>query len=206
MTTSSEILARVKDTLATAKYGLRDAMGSAADRRLGGLRNLVVFGRAVTNVLQGLRSTEPTFDAWYARFVKEMEGDPLLKYFYRIRSEILKKGVLGTGSSAYIKSFSYPEDLYRLGPPPPGAKGFFMGDQAGGSGWEIVGPDGQIEKLYVDIPGDIAQFTVLLPDAPLMHLGRDLADRRIETLASAYFEYLDQLVGSAERAFGMSDV
>ena len=27
-----------------------------------------------------------------------------------------------------------------------------MGDETGGSGWEIVTPDGKIEKYYVDLP------------------------------------------------------
>ena len=124
--TSDEILRRVDDTLATAKLGLRDVLKGGPERRLGGLRNLIVFGRAVTNVLQNLRSTEQTFDAWYDPYVNEMREDPLLKYFYDLRSEILKEGQLRTSSGLYIKSFSYL-DRQRLGPPPPGAKRFSWG-------------------------------------------------------------------------------
>ena len=64
--TTKKVLAHVADTLATAKLGLQDVLSGGPDRRLGGLRNLIVFGRAVTNVLQNLRSTEPAFEAWYA--------------------------------------------------------------------------------------------------------------------------------------------
>ena len=33
--------------------------------RIDSVRNVIVFGRAVTNVLQNLRSTEGMFDEWY---------------------------------------------------------------------------------------------------------------------------------------------
>jgi hypothetical protein len=155
--TTGGVLRCVDETLATAKLGLRDVVHGGPERRLGGLRNLIVFGRAVTNVLQNLRSTEPAFDTWYEPYVKEMRDDPLLKYFYILRSEILKEGRLETGSRLHIRSFSFPGDLQRLGPKPSGAKTFFMGDQAGGSGWEVELPDGSTEKLYLDLPGDIGK-------------------------------------------------
>lgn len=50
-----DVLRRVSETLAVARSGLAD-MRSGPMKRLVGLRNLVVFGRAVTNVLQNLRS------------------------------------------------------------------------------------------------------------------------------------------------------
>ena len=199
--TTKEVLAHVADTLATAKLGLQDVLSGGPDRRLGGLRNLIVFGRAVTNVLQNLRSTEPAFEAWYEPYVKEMRDDPLLRYFYTLRSAILKQGQLRSSSTLHIKSFS-TRDLQRLGPPPPGAKGFFMGDQAGGSGWDVQPPDGSTEKLYVDLPGNVASTEVHLPDAPRKHRGLPIADTRIETLARLYFEYLSAMVKDAQRKFG----
>lgn len=200
--TTAEVMQRATDTLTTAKLGLRDVVGGGAGRRLAGLRNLVVFGRAVTNVLQNLRSLEPTFDEWYQPYVEKMKADPLLKYFYALRSEILKEGTLRTGSATHIHHFEFPRDMQRIGPPPPGAGSFFMGDQAGGSGWEITGEYGQVEKFYVDIPGDIATFEVHLPEAPREHLGKAVPDTRIETLATLYFDYLAALVEDARRTFG----
>ncbi|MDQ6691103.1 MAG: hypothetical protein M3Z18_11405 [Gemmatimonadota bacterium] len=197
----AEVLQRVQDTLDTARLGLRDVIEGRPERRLGGLRNLVVFGRAVTNVLQNLRSIEPTFEQWYQPYVAEMRADPLLRYFYTLRSKILKEGTLRTGASVHISHFEFPRDMQRLGPPPPGAGAFFMGDQSGGSGWEIQTADGQVEKFYVDIPGDIASFEVHLPDAPLEHKGQKVADTRIETLATLYFDYLAGLVESARKEF-----
>ena len=196
-----EILARTKETLATARLGLRDVVEGDPARRLGGLRNLIVFGRAVTNVLQNLRSSEPDFDAWYEPYVAEMRDDPLLRYFYVLRSEILKEGKLPTSNMTHIKQFEFPKDMQRLGPPPTGAVAFFMGDQSGGSGWEVKLPNGDVEKFYVDIPGDIGSSEVHLPDAPDTHREIPIPDKRIETLSGLYFSYLQAMVDDARTTF-----
>jgi len=128
-----------------------------------------------------------------------MRADPLLRYFYTLRSKILKQGRLTTGSSLHIKNFS-SRDMHRFGPPPMGARGFFMRDQAGGSGWEVQLPDGTIEKHYVDLPGDIGSTAIHLPDAPRKHRGEVIPDTRIETLATLYYEYLSMMVADARRA------
>jgi hypothetical protein len=199
--TTAGILQSAKATLDTARLGLKDVVDGGPERRLGGLRNLVVFGRAVTNVLQNLRSTVQDFDTWYAPYQTEMREDPLLRYFYVLRSEILKEGTLRTSSSTYVSHFNFPQDMQRLGPPPPGARSFFMGDQAGGSGWEVLTDGGDIEKFYIDIPGDIATFEVHLPEAPDVHRGASISDKRVETLARLYFEYLATMVEDARKHF-----
>jgi len=130
--TSAEILRAARQTLATAEKGLADVSSGDPNRRVAGLHNVVVFGRAVTNVLQKLRSTEPGFDAWYGPHRAQMEGDPLLKYLYRLRSEILKEGILPLSTSMHIHRLRFPDDIARLGPPPPNAKSFFIGDNLGG--------------------------------------------------------------------------
>ncbi len=56
--TAEQILKEAEDTLYTAELGLCLMKGRNPKQRMAGLRNLVVFGRAVTNVLQNLRTTE----------------------------------------------------------------------------------------------------------------------------------------------------
>src|SRR5262249_12088167 len=135
------VIKRAKSTLETVKLGLKLLTG-APEHRLSGLRNVTVFGRAVTNVLQNLRSIEAGFDEWYEGYKKEMAADPLMKYFYNLRSEILKEGVLKVSTHTHLKHFRPSQDIGRFGPPPPNAKGFFIGDHLGGSGWEVELPDG----------------------------------------------------------------
>ncbi len=199
--TTIEIMGRVRETLRVAKLGLEDLTKGPPERKLAGLRNLIVFGRAVTNVLQNLRSTESTFEEWYGKYVEEMKSDPLMKYFYELRSEILKEGKLEHVTQLYIRDFQPSRDMRRFGPPPPNAKGFFMGDQYGGSGWEVQLHDGSIEKLYVELPYDIAVASLHFPRPPENHLGSKMEDLSIEKLASLYFAYLDRLVVSAKEEF-----
>lgn len=199
--TTAQILIRLEDTLKTSKIGLQDLQTQYGDRKLAGLRNLVVFGRAVTNVLQNLRSTESDFDDWYRPIQEEMSSDPLMKFFYTLRSEILKEGKLNISETAYLQSFQMAKDITRFGPPPPGAKAFFIGDSMGGSGWEVELPDGTIEKYYVKIPGDLGKVELFFPEAPKTHLADKINDSTIEALASLYFKYLEQLVEKARRRF-----
>ncbi|MHA1337980.1 MAG: hypothetical protein ACTSPW_19945 [Promethearchaeota archaeon] len=198
---TTNIIRRTEETLKTAKQGLEDLIKGPPERKLSGLRNLVVFGRAVTNVLQNLRSTEPDFDAWYEKYREEMKNDPLMKYFYKLRSKILKKGLLETSTHVYIRQLQTPEDLTRFGPPPPNAKGFFIGDELGGSGWEVQLPDGSIKKYYVELPQDIGFVSLHFPDAPKYHLGQEINDTSIPNLAKLYIDYLRRLVMAAKEKF-----
>jgi hypothetical protein len=198
--TTNEILKRCDETLATARFGLED-IKSSPERRLAGLRNLVVFGRAVTNVLQNLRSTEQNFDDWYRPFQEMMENDPLMKYFYRLRTEILKQGNLKTGSYAHIKNFNFPRDLQKMGPPPPNAKSLFIGDQLGGSGWEVIMDDGSVMKYYVELPSEIGQAGLQLPEAPDEHLGNKIGNKDIEHLGALFLNYLERLMEQAKSKF-----
>jgi hypothetical protein len=177
-------------------------VGEEPEGRLPGLRNLVVFGRAVTNVLQNLRATEEgDFDEWYKPFVDEMRADPLMRFFYKLRSEILKKGRTRTAVHGVIQQMNLPQDLQRFGPPPPGATSFFIGDSIGGTGWEVELPDGTPEKYYVALPEDIGKFGVYFPDAPPTHLEEKLDTQDIGEVCRRYSDYLERLVKSASDRF-----
>ena len=161
--TTTDIIRSIEETLKTAEQGLEDLIKGPPKRKLSGLRNLVVFGRAITNVLQNLRSTEPDFNTWYGKYMEEMKNDPLMKYFYDLRTKILKKGLLETSTHTYIKQLRIPEDLTRFDPPPPNAKGFFIGDNLGGSGWEVQLPNDSIVKYYIELPYDIGSVSLHFP-------------------------------------------
>lgn len=204
MRTTAEILKRAEETLSTAQYGLDDLITGPPQRKLSGLSNLVVFGRAVTNVLQNLRGTEPDFDEWYGKYREEMESDPLMRYFYALRTKILKEGLLETMSRAYIARLSLPENMSRFGPPPPNAKAFFIRDSAGGSGWEIELPDGSTEKYYVELPAEVGSVSLHFPQPPKYHLGREISETAIEALSRMYIDYLHELVLAAREQFKSS--
>jgi hypothetical protein len=87
----SNVLQSARDILRTAELGLRDLQSGPADRRLAGLRNAVVFGRAVTNVLENLRSRCAKFGSWYKVQSEALATDVDMKFLYKLRSEILKR-------------------------------------------------------------------------------------------------------------------
>lgn len=200
--TTREILRNAEDTLVTAKHGLMDLKNSSAERKLPGLRNLIVFGRAVTNVLQNLRSTEGDhFENWYVPFQEEMQSDPVMRYFYKLRSIILKQGTLNVQTSMYLNSFDSQLDMRKFGVPPKNAKSFFMGDEIGGSGWEVQISESETEKYYVDFPADIGKVSMFFPDFSSYNTSDDNLDNSVESYSDYYFNYLSKMVKDAKKTF-----
>jgi len=197
------ILADTEEMICTAELGLADLLGDDPRRRMPGLRNVAVFGRAVTNVLQNLRSEEPTFDDWYGPQQERMRADPLLKYFYDLRSEILKEGTLGrVHTELHVERLDSRDLAPLMRNPPPGAQGFFVGDELGGSGWEVQLPDGSVTKYYVRLPDEVRiQTRFHFEEPPGQHEGRPIEDTSAQSLARHYVEHLRELVGEAKRRF-----
>jgi hypothetical protein len=199
------VLLRVDETLQTAKLGLSDLLDTGRARRMAGLRNLIAFGRSVTFVLQNLRSVvRDEFDRWYEPHQKSLKDDPLMRYFVEARNELEKQGRLSVTTRAYIRSFS-SDDIRKFGRPPIGAKGFFIGDQLGGCGWEVALADGSTEKYYVELPssiGEVTQHFSNLPEA----MSPELKGATVEELCQRYIERLTVLVDSARSHFiGVSE-
>ena len=200
------MLRDASETLETARLGLADLTGPDARRYMPGLRAVVTFGRAVTNVLQNLRSVvgAQNFDEWYLPFQDEMKQDALLRYFYLLRTEVLKKGTLQVSMSGGFNWANYGDMQSLLQNPPPGARSFFIeGGQRGG--WRVELPDGTIATYYVDLPDHIKRTVTEgfhFADPPLTHLGAALRDTSVAALAKAYIAYLENLVAQATARFG----
>src|SRR5438876_1083722 len=91
------VLRDATETLQTGFHGLEDLLGDDPDRRGSGLRAVATFGHATTQALQNLRPIvgRDEFDAWYAPFREVMREDPLMRFFWNLRTAILKKGTPG---------------------------------------------------------------------------------------------------------------
>jgi hypothetical protein len=155
--TATSVLTAVRRTLATAELGYNDMIGDDVLRRIPGMHNFLTFSRSVTFVLQNLRSIVDGFDDWYSPYATEMEATPAARRFKQLRNELEKQGTTrGVGNSLHINHLNTDDLQPLLQHPPPGAKGFFIGDQNGGNGWEIeVG--GQTEHYYVELPPHVAK-------------------------------------------------
>lgn len=195
------VLRRVEETLQTARHGLDDLLDAGRSRRMSGLRNLIVFGRSVTFVLQNLRSVagEGEFDHWYAPQKEVLKNDPLMRYFVEARNELEKQGKLSVSTSTHIKSFS-TDDIKKFGPPPAGATTFFIGDQLGGCGWEVELGDGRKEKYYVDLPVSIGEVKQYFSNFPVAK-APELQGATVEELSQRYIERLAALIAAAREHF-----
>lgn len=196
-----DVLRRAEETLKTARHGLDDLLSSDRSHRFTGLRNLIVFGRSFTWVLQNLRSVIPEqFDRWYAPEQANLAKDPLMRYFVEARNELEKQGKLSVTTNAVVHSFSPQTDMKKFGPPPIGAKSFFIGDPLGGTGWEVELADGKIEKYYVALPNSIGEVTQHFANFPEAK-APELAGKTVEELCILYLNRLDALLDKARNHF-----
>lgn len=192
-------LKKVKETLDIAENGYALLSNGGKNVEKTALANVTVFGRAVTNVLQKLRSQVTGFDDWYSLYQKEMSNDPLLRYFYSLRSQIIKEGEYNLERTLYINHFK-ASDIDRI-ERPPGAVAFFMNDEIGGSGWMVNQPDGSEAKYYVELPPDIGWISFEFSNPPDTFLGNRIYDNSIRGLCRLYLNYLHQMVDDACNKF-----
>lgn len=194
------VLIKAEETLQTARFGYEDLVSANRQRRMSGVRNLVVFGRSVTFVLQNLKSVvgKDEFNAWYEPIQEGMKSDVVMRYFVTLRNEILKQGKINLSTSASLSMSS--GDMTKLGRPPPGAESFFVGDQLGGSGWIVKLNDGSEEKYYVDLPTSMGKVSQHFSDLPVPE-NDELQKKSIEQLSEYYLEELEKILDSARKTF-----
>jgi len=119
------------------------------------------------------------------------------------RSEILKEGVLETTNGMHIEHLNTDDLQPLMQNPPQNAVGFFIGDNLGGSGWEILMPDGGKEKYYVDLPKEIKIKTFLeLKNLPKVSV-KDKEGQFYNTqdMVKYYYDFLVVLVNNAKLTF-----
>ncbi len=200
MASIEEILRRTEEAIKTARHGYEDLIGADKSRRFTGLRNLIVFGRSVTFVVQNLKSAvgEEAFLTWYTPHQERLKADPVMQYFVTLRNELEKQGKLPVSSSAKIQFFS--TDMLSKYRRPPGAKCFFIGDQMGGSGWEIELADGSIEKYYVDLPTSVAEIRQVFSELKLPE-DHECKQMNIEELSEYFLASIEEVLDSARLHF-----
>jgi hypothetical protein len=204
---------RQVDSLKRLKQSLADpAPGQHRDA----VRRVAVEGRALTNIVENLRNKAPNFDQWYQAKVIEMQSDELLRFFYKLRSEVLKQGddkVVGvqmkpigvaslspTGITVeWVDANGQKFQMHH--PRPDNCVSSFMGDVEGGTGFIVRLPDGREVKQYVYLPPEVADITVLFDRPPRQHLGQPIPDVSAKSLCYLYLDYIIALGEEAVRVF-----
>lgn len=203
--TKETILRNAKSIIQNMYYELNEMNNPRNKLKMATLMNFITHGRTVTFIVQNLKSVVPNFDDWYTKYQDEMRSDPLMSYFKNARNEIEKEGIIRASSGIHVKSMRFPEDLAKFQTPPEEyksyVKGFFMCDQLGGSGWEIILPDGTEMKHYIELPEDSFTTNIALKDLPKTHLGRSIEGLTTQEICKLYVDYLRNIVILAKRQF-----
>ena len=187
---AEEILSNAAETLSVARLGLADFLGPDPSRRLAGFKNAVVFGRAVTNVLEHLRGKVPAFDDWYKPRSAALGQDEGFAKLYKLRSQILKEGSGAPSVSSAIEHLNPGEFALLMKSPPPGARGFFIGDATGGSGWEVELGSGEVERYYVAVPPSVG-----------FSFSHKLGNEDAGALLTRYLDAMRELIAEARKRF-----
>lgn len=202
-----QMIQQIEMTLNTMKMGIDLYKNSRNDqlKRDAGIRDAVVFGRAVTNSLQKLRGTElgkDEFDDWYKPWQTKLEEDKGFKFLYKLRSQILKEGILKASSGVQINHLN-TDDAYKLMKKAPfNVKSMFIGDAYGRSGFEVILPDGSVEKYYIELPDYINVENILeINDIPHYkgYYNNEVNDTA--TLLDYYYKFLCIMVADAKLKF-----
>jgi len=190
-----QILYQVDKALERTETGLLMAkMGNYSQ----GMYDLVIHGRSITNILQTLRGTEPDFDSWYIPFREEMAKDELMKFFYKLRSMMLKEGI----SPVHVEHSFVQADVEKLfshsRKRPPNTIRVVIGSNE--SYCEVRKDDGSIEKVPIKDKMPV-RFTQRFHNAPRTHMGEDIEGESALQMAERYVKYLRFLVSEAHRRF-----
>ncbi len=167
------------------------------------LKNFVVYCFSLTNVIQGLRSKVESFDAWWTPVFEGMRANGLARYFYLLRTEILKK-------NNYCVSFElFPRIPYRnlsllrnaVGQAPqPGMLFQICSD---GPRWILYAPDGVLIKtLPAKIPNEWnASSRLKFTDCPSAKFPTELAQLDISSVCAQHYDYLQLIVCEVHRRY-----
>lgn len=199
-TEAAQVLQRVEGVLSTAYLGLEMMRDPSGRKKDAGLRNVLVFGRSVTFVLQNLRSIESSFDDWYDPHVAKMKADPIMQYFKDARNNLEKQGRIDVKTSATINALNDETMKLMQKTKPPGAKAMFIGDQLGGSGWEVELQGGETLRYYVELSVEIGvvEQSFALPHSDKF---KSLENKSTLELTEHFLGSLSEIVNDANRTF-----
>lgn len=199
-----EMFQQIDKTLMTVRTGIDLYNEKDLQKKDAGLRNAIVFGRAVTNALQKLRGNlnKEEFNRWYENWQTKMKSDPGMKQLYMMRSQILKEGILDADHGMSIERLDSDNlvDVWKLAP--PGTESLFIGDQTGGSGFIVKTVNGEEEKYYIELPESIIARPILeIKELPPYTTYDGSYIENTSQLLDYYYQFLTIMVNDAKLHF-----
>lgn len=199
-----EMFQQIDKTLMTVRTGIDLYNEKDLQKKDAGLRNAIVFGRAVTNALQKLRGNlnKEEFNRWYESWQTKMKSDPGMKQLYMMRSQILKEGILDADHGMSIERLDSDNLVDVLKLAPPGTESFFIGDQTGGSGFIVKTVSGEEEKYYIELPESIIARPILeIKELPPYTTYDGSYIENTDQLLDYYYQFLTIMVNDAKLHF-----
>jgi hypothetical protein len=178
---------------------------------------IAIEGRAVTHVAQNLKHCFPDFEQWYEDCRIEMEGDPLCKFFYKLRTDKLKHGddqissfslsnrrkgfnfSISGGNIVYSFQNEKGEHIKGVLTPPKDSAGCFI--DSNGVGWNILNKDGSTAKRYAELPMHQIGIDLWYGTPPQVHKGMVIEDTSAENLCRLYVNFLNNFFQKLEAKF-----
>jgi hypothetical protein len=91
-----EIVANAREVLNAVRHAREDFVAATDSEDLPrvktAVRNFLEQGRSVTWALQLLKGAIPDWTAWWTETRRELETDPICRWFYDLRNPIVKEG------------------------------------------------------------------------------------------------------------------
>ena len=140
--------------------------------------------RSVTFALQKDGGTIDGFLTWYEEMQEEMRADPLLRFFNDARTGIDKRG------EQFLEIHAPEAEI---------DSGYSTTKRVVRGTIHESGPFGTVER-----PDIAPQPKITVKDPPRIHKGAEIADPNPISLCELVLDYLEGLVGAAEREFSRS--
>jgi hypothetical protein len=195
------IFERIEETIEMAEHGLAGWCGDDNDLRIPGLKNFLVYARAITNVVQNLRNKVEGFDAWYCDVEARMRSDDRMRYLYKLRTEILKAGATPVAFSIEPRPpwRNVRMDSRDLETPPfPGAQWLLKAD---GASWEGISETGEPFKVWSKVPHQWGLYWQTFGDLPGLPVPEKLRRVSITETCEAHLQALCAIVDEAIERF-----
>jgi hypothetical protein len=155
------------------------------------LGNCLVWGRAITNVIQNARSVWSGFEEWYARHAQVLKDDQRFRAFYQMRTEVLKRGHTAARAAALV--WDEKNELFdALLPIPEGAVSAVLFDpETRFFGWIVRRDDAKEERVERKLPESVKidEFLVFSSD------GVSPGTWNVDKALQAYADLLRSMAG-----------
>jgi hypothetical protein len=192
---ASSALSDAKLRMARVRLALNDFAREDPERRTAGLHDVIVYGRTVTWVLQGLRYVVPEFDQWYDAKEQTVLAAPVCKYFTTVRNRIEKEGNFAIVESGEVTD-AYAHDLHMRYAAPPGWS-LMMGRPGA---WWFEGPHG--DRIPIQAASGVHHGLFVGRRRHPVNPPPELEGVLLETMIAEYVTILADLVGEALDRWG----